>query len=182
LDRGRQEWGRVHTGLNTFDVEAARDGDPRALARVLGAQRRTVVRYAERHCVVHDVEDAVQETLLIASRQIRQLRTIEAFNGWLFRIVKRECDRMKRWWRSHVFDYAPERELEQPVCQPMDALRHDLVRAIESLPAHYREVLLLRDVEELTIDEIAQALALSREAAKARLHRARLLVREYLNP
>jgi RNA polymerase sigma factor (sigma-70 family) len=174
--------GRVQTGLNTFDVEAARAGDACALARVLGAQRRTVVRYAERHCVVHDVEDAVQETLIIASRQIGKLRALEAFNGWLFRIVKRECDRMKRYWRTHVFDYATERELEQPVVQPTDALRHDLVRAIESLPAHYREVLLLRDVEELTIDEIADTLAITREAAKARLHRARVLVREYLNP
>jgi len=172
----------VNTGLITSDVAAAREGDAHALARVLGAHRRTVVRYAERHCVVHDVEDAVQETLIIASRQIGQLRALEAFNGWLFRIVKRECDRMKRYWRTHVFDYAPERELEQPVVQPTDALRLDLLRAIESLPAHYREVMLLRDVEELTIDEIAGTLALTREAAKARLHRARVLVREYLNP
>ena len=59
-------------------------------------------------------------------------------------------------------------------------LRIDLARAIQSLPEHYRAVLLLRDVEELTIDEIAARLTLTREAAKARLHRARRLVRDYL--
>ncbi len=168
--------------LTTDDIEAARLGDVQAIARLLGARRRQVVRYAERHCVVHDVEDAVQETLLIVSRRIGALRAAGALNGWLFRIVKRECDRMKRFWRTHVFDYAPERELEQPVLQPVDALRCDLARALESLPEHYRQIVLLRDWEEQTIDEICATLDLSREAAKARLHRARVLLREYLNP
>ena len=170
------------TSLTGCELEAARAGDAHAMARLLGAERTRVVRYAERHCSVHDVEDAVQETLLIVSRQIGQLRILEAFNGWLFRIVKRECDRMKRFWRSHVHDYAPERALEQPVCIPVDDLRRDLLQALESLPPHYREVIVLRDVEELTIGDICEALDLTREAAKARLHRARVLMREYLNP
>ena len=45
---------------------------------------------------------------------------------------------------------------------------------------HYREVILLRDIEELSIDEIASMLGLTRESVKARIHRARLLIREYL--
>ena len=53
---------------------------------------------------------------------------------------------------------------------------------MESLPAHYREVLLLRDLEGLTVNEICAQLGLTREAAKARLHRARALAREYLDP
>jgi DNA-directed RNA polymerase specialized sigma24 family protein len=48
------------------------------------------------------------------------------------------------------------------------------------LPEHYRQIVLLRDVDELTIDEIAQSLSLSREAVKGRLHLARGLIREYL--
>jgi len=48
------------------------------------------------------------------------------------------------------------------------------------LPDHYREVILLRDIEELSIDEIAGVLALTRESVKARIHRARLMIREYL--
>jgi RNA polymerase sigma-70 factor (ECF subfamily) len=59
-------------------------------------------------------------------------------------------------------------------------IRIDLSRAIQSLPDHYREVILLRDIEELSIDEIAEALALTRESVKARIHRARLMIREYL--
>jgi RNA polymerase sigma factor (sigma-70 family) len=59
-------------------------------------------------------------------------------------------------------------------------LRIDLGRAIRSLPDHYREVILLRDIEELSIDEIAGVLDLTRESVKARIHRARMLIREYL--
>ncbi|MGQ0800816.1 MAG: RNA polymerase sigma factor [Pseudomarimonas sp.] len=164
-----------------LDIEAAREGDALALSRLLGNERRRVVRYAERHCKVHDVEDAVQETLLIASRQISGLRVVEAFNGWLFRIVKRECDRMKLFYRTHIFDYSPDASMPEPVLVVNEGLRIDLVAAVESLPAHYREVLLLRDVQELTVDEMAARLRLSREAVKGRLHRARLLVREYLD-
>ncbi|WP_421019714.1 RNA polymerase sigma factor, partial [Klebsiella pneumoniae] len=63
---------------------------------------------------------------------------------------------------------------------PPDDLRIDLVNAIESLSPSHREVLLLRDLEDLTIWEIAGRLGVTREAAKSRLRRARALVREYL--
>jgi RNA polymerase sigma factor (sigma-70 family) len=59
-------------------------------------------------------------------------------------------------------------------------MRIDLVNAIESLSPSHREVLLLRDLEDLTIGEIAGRLGVTREAAKSRLRRARALVREYL--
>ena len=163
-------------------VLAARDGDATALERLLADSRTQVVRYAERHCIVHDVEDAVQESLIQAMRHIHSLRMVEAFAGWLFRIVKRECDRLKRGWRLHVHDYAPDQPLPEPVVHSADELRCDIIQALQSLPVHYREVLLLRDAQELTIEEIAQYLSVTRLAVKARLHRARVLVREYLDP
>ena len=64
--------------------------------------------------------------------------------------------------------------------RPDAALRIDLARALESLPAHYLEVVLLRDFEELSIGEIAQRLGEQPGAVKSRLHRARELVREYM--
>jgi RNA polymerase sigma-70 factor (ECF subfamily) len=64
--------------------------------------------------------------------------------------------------------------------RPVDDLRLYLAGAIQSLPPHYRDMVLLRDAEGLTIDEMARARGLTREAVKARLHRARALLREYL--
>jgi len=70
---------------------------------------------------------------------------------------------------------------EQPLASRTDdALRIDLANALESLPAHYLEVVILRDFEECTIMEIAKRLGEPAGAIKSRLHRARTLVREYL--
>lgn len=166
--------------VNPQLVSDARDGDERALAHLLLASRAQIVRFAERHCIIHDVEDAVQETLILTTRHIRRLRAVEAFAGWVFRIAKRECDRLKRAWRQHVHDYAPSQPLPEPVTLPPGELRQDLLAALQSLPVHYREVLLLRDSREFSIEEMADHLGLTRLAVKARLHRARCLVREYL--
>ena len=63
---------------------------------------------------------------------------------------------------------------------PTDELRIDLAHALESLSPHLREVILMRDLQEMTIGEIAHALKTTRATVKARLHRARNLIREYL--
>jgi len=162
------------------DLEAARAGDRLALERVLVHSRQNLRRYAEFHCVINDVEDAVQESLLLVSRKLRDLRQLECFASWLFRIVKRECNRLKRGLRMLTGDAITENIL--PVVYPEQVeWRHDVAAALESLPAHYREVVLLRDLEGLTIAEMADQLGLGREAVKSRLHRARVLAREYLD-
>jgi RNA polymerase sigma factor (sigma-70 family) len=161
------------------DLEAARSGDRPALERVLTRSRQDLRRYAEHHCVVNDVEDAVQESLFTASRRLVDLRQLECFASWLFRIVKRECNRLKRGMRT--FLHEPITEDIAAVCAVEHrGLARDLAAALESLPAHYREIVLLRDLEGLTIEELSQRLGLTREATKARLHRARSLAREYL--
>ncbi|NUO77296.1 MAG: sigma-70 family RNA polymerase sigma factor [Lysobacter sp.] len=162
------------------DLEAARAGDRVALERVLLRSRQDLRRYAEFHCVINDVEDAVQETLITVSRKLRDLRSLECFVSWTFRIVKRECNRLKRGMRMLTGDAITENILPIVLPEPAE-WRHDVAAALESLPEHYRQVVLLRDLEGLTIAEMAEQLSLTREAVKARLHRARLLAREYLD-
>ena len=73
------------------------------------------------------------------------------------------------------------RSMVRRECQRPEAdLRLDVAAAFEALPPHYRDVALMRDVRETTIDDIAIALGASRQTVKARLHRARSLMREYL--
>jgi RNA polymerase sigma factor (sigma-70 family) len=162
------------------DLEAARSGDRGALERVLGRSRQNLRRYAEFHCVINDVEDAVQESLLLVSRKLRDLRQLECFTSWLFRIVKRECNRLKRGRKLLTGQDIPECIMPIAYPEPVE-WRQDVAAALESLPAHYREAILLRDLEGLTIEEMAQHLNQSREAVKSRLHRARVLAREYLS-
>jgi RNA polymerase sigma factor (sigma-70 family) len=160
-------------------IEAAHAGDPAALDRLLRLCRPDVRRYAQRHCLVSDVDDAVQETLLVLSRKLTSLRALAALSGWMFKVVQRHCRRMGRLALN--YDPYDEEKLEHWLdARNDDALRQELAQALESLPTHYREVILLRDFEECTIAEIAEETGLSAAAVKSRLHRARTLAREYL--
>ena len=160
-------------------VKAAQLGEPAALDHLLRTCQPDIRRYAYRHCLVSDIDDAVQETLLILTRRLNSLRTLAAFSGWLFTVVRRECRKLER--RVFGLDAFDEVKMGEWLATHTDeALRIDLARALESLPQHYREIVLLRDFEAMTIREIAAQLQLTSAAAKSRLRRARELVREYL--
>jgi len=104
---------------------------------------------------------------------------VASFSAWIFAVTRRACHRLLRM--SAGIPDAPEHLTDARLAhlRPED-IRIDLSRAIQSLPGHYREVILLRDIEELSIDEIVGVLGLTRESVKARIHRARMMIREYL--
>ena len=160
-------------------IEAAQIGDPAALDRLLQVCQPDIRRYAQRNCLMSDVDDAVQETLITLSRRVQSVRVLVAFSSWLFTIVRHECRRLER--RVFGIEHLDEQKAEHwLVARSVDSLRLDLVSALESLPPHYREIILLRDFEEMSIRELAQQLALTPAAVKSRLHRARQSMREYL--
>jgi RNA polymerase sigma-70 factor (ECF subfamily) len=112
-------------------------------------------------------------------RRIGTLRAVTSFSAWLFAVARRACRRLLRMSIGLPDDLPDAAEARLAHLRPED-IRIDLSRAIQSLPEHYREVILLRDIEEMSIDEIAGVLDLTRESVKARLHRARIMIREYL--
>jgi RNA polymerase sigma factor (sigma-70 family) len=160
-------------------ILAAQTGDAGAISRLLAECQADARRYARRHCHASDIDDAVQESLLAVSRKVQGLKAAAAFSSWLFTVIRRECGKLARMMLRHepLEVEATERQL---ALRTDEALRLDLARALESLPAHYLEVVLLRDFEELTIAEIAKRLGEPQGAVKSRLHRARALVREYI--
>src|SRR5262249_17200238 len=152
--------------------------EPRALGQLLQLCRRDVRSYAQRNCFFSDVEDAVQETLLILVRKIHTLRDLPAFSHWLFKIVQRQC---RRLGLPFGFDPYEESKVELWLgSRSDDAMCMDLGHAFGALPAHYREIIWLRDFEGLSLQEIAARTGLTSGAAKSRLHRARELTRELL--
>jgi RNA polymerase sigma factor (sigma-70 family) len=160
-------------------VLCAQNGDAGALDRLLIECGSDVRRYAMRHCATSEVDDAVQETLLVVARHVRSLKAAASFAGWLFTVVRRECQRLSRRMFAHE-DLADARVETWLAVRSTDELRMELVFALESLPAHYLEIIVLRDFQELTMAEIGQRLDVTLATAKARLRRARALVREYL--
>jgi RNA polymerase sigma factor (sigma-70 family) len=161
-------------------VEAACSGDAAAVEKLLAVCQPDLRRFARRTCSTsEDAEDAVQVALWQLYRKVGALRTAATFASWLFRIVERECYRLFRARsRTQAWDEAFDHMLRQ---EPLPhELRSDLVAAIAALPEPYREVLVLRDVDELTAPETAVRLNISLEAVKSRLHRARMMIRERL--
>lgn len=160
-------------------IVAARSGEPAALERLLQVARPDLHRYAQKSCLVSDVDDAVQESLLVLSRYVSTLQHARAWSRWVFRIVRRQCHRLARLTlRQDLWDDDRSNAL---LSQRSDAeLRVDIAAALESLPEPYRELVVLRDLQGLSIGELSQQLELTPAAVKGRLHRARELVREYL--
>lgn len=160
---------------------AASAGDPQAMQLLLANLRPNIRRYAAYQCGRSTaIDDVVQEALIIVNRRIGTVHNLASFGAWLAKVVTRLCllpplrliraaESLARVEQSIDFSARPNHEL-----------RLDVARALESLPPGYREVVVMRDFEELTIGEMAARLSLTREATKSRLHRARALVRPYL--
>jgi len=167
--------------VDSLLLKAAQRGDAAALERLVVQCRPDLRRYAAQHCATaSDAEEAVQESLIILYRRLPALRSVGAFSGWLFQVIRRECQRLARkMFHQHVpLDEAIE---DRYLTTRTDIeLRLDIAMAIQSLPDIYREIIVLRDFEELTVKEIAARLGLLPETVKTRIHRGRLLIREHL--
>jgi len=160
---------------------AAQAGNPAALERIQRELQPDIRRYARRQCHrTSAIEDVVQEALIVLYRRLGNVRDPLALAGWIFRVVTRLCMLPVLALIRGAEELTERHEAEYFAQIPKDELRIDLVRALESLPDLYREVVLLRDMEQLTIGEAADRLRITREACKSRLHRGRALLREYL--
>ena len=169
-------------------LAAAQAGDAAALNRLVADHRQGVYRYGLHVCrTTEDAEDAVQETLWAATRAIRTFRgTASAITSWLFTIVRRECYRLiDRHREAPVPLGAVEEEVSARVPDPEASLagrrRAELLAtALRDLDPIHREVVLLRDIEELSAPEAAARLGISVDALKSRLHRARVKLRDHV--
>lgn len=162
-------------------LAAAQAGDPAAIDRMLRELQPDIRRYARRQCHrTSAIEDVVQEALIVLYRRLGNVRDPLAVAGWIFRVVTRLCMLPVLGLIRGAEVLNERHEAEHFAQVPRDDLRMDLTRALESLPEMYRQVILLRDMEQLTIGEAADRLRITREACKSRIHRGRALLREYL--
>src|ERR1700722_13944065 len=144
-----------------------------------------------------DAEDAAQEAFLKAFRNLSSFRGEAKFGTWLISITLNEArSRLRRRGGVHMesLDEAPDergpvspallrdwREIPSEVLERQE-VRRFLEAAVAALPPLYREVFLLRDVENLSIAETAEVLKISVASIKVRLHRARLMLQKELAP
>lgn len=158
------------------------------------------MRFAANH---HDAEEIVQETFLKAYHHLRKFRGDARFATWLYQIAKNLC--INYYYQSLRHHEAQSISLEQgftPAGEEGEERGYDLVaqtpspqeelltreflshfeRALRRLEPHFRMALFLRDVEERDYEEIAEILEIPVGTVKSRIHRARLMMQELLEP
>lgn len=177
-------------------VARAQAGDAQAFAELVERYERKIYRLA-RHITGNDedAEDVLQEAFLKAYENLPGFQGQSKFYTWLVRIAVNEALMKLRRRKTgkmvsldETIDTGEEtmaREIavweDNPEEQySREELRRILEEAIETLPPLYRTVFVLRDVDELSTEETAEALGISVPAVKSRLLRARLQLRDKL--
>lgn len=179
-------------------IERALGGDSQAFDELVARHRDRMHRQLYHRCMdPEQVEDTVQEALVQAFRALGQFRGLSAFSTWLYRIAHNICLRKRQQARRAAGlsleemseadeDHGPH-ELPDPSADPSATvltreLREAMDREVANLPESWRQVFILRDVEDLSTQEVSEALGISEAAVKARLHRARERLRTNLAP
>jgi RNA polymerase sigma factor (sigma-70 family) len=164
--------------LSHENLQAAVNGDIAAIEDLIVTCQPNLLKFAQGVCATpEDAEDAVQETLWIISQRIGTLRMLTAFIGWATRIVRHECYRLLRYARG---ESPLDPDLDLPYQDDFGQrfiLQQDVTAALANLPHIYRQVIIMRDIEEMTAPEVASMLGIGVEAVKSRLHRARTMLR-----
>ena len=189
------------TEAGVFDesglVARARDGDSEAFNELVNRYSRKIYRLAK-HITQNDedAEDVLQETFLKAYEHLNGFQGQSKFYTWIVRIAVNEALMKLRKRKSDrsvpldepldtgedtvvreiaVWDENPEQKYSR------EELAQILDEAVQGLKPVFRTVFVLRDIEELSTEEAAEALGISVPAVKSRLLRARLQLREKLS-
>jgi RNA polymerase sigma-70 factor, ECF subfamily len=180
-------------------LERARQGDKDAFYNLVCPCERAV--YTAAVSILNnsaDAEEVAQEAVLKAFANLSSFRGEAKFGTWLIQITINESRLKLRKDRRHLYesvdeqraddegeyspkDFADWREVPSEALQRRE-LREALKQAIAHLRPKYREVLILRDVQQRSIQETAQILGLTEGSVKTRLLRARLQIRDALAP
>ena len=173
-------------------LKLSRNGDRDAFGQLARKHYRSCVNVAT--SILRDrteAEDKVQQALWKAFEHIDQYLGEAEFFTWLARIVANECRMLLRSKKRARFVYlssghnatedrrpellSPEADPEYQAleCEMIDVLKTEIAH----IPPLFRKVILLRDVEELSMPEVAQRLGITVSAAKSRLLRARIELR-----
>jgi RNA polymerase sigma-70 factor (ECF subfamily) len=184
------------TGLTDDElVQRARENDYESFEELVRRYEKKIYGHTIRMLgSPEDAEDVLQETFLNAFRALGSFRGDSSFSTWIYRIATNNAlmkirkagraytefeeelppqemmrDRPYSWFERNPREVFQEKEL-------MEALN----RAVNDLPEKYRAIFLLRDVEGFSTQRAAEVLEISESAAKSRLHRARMYLREFL--
>lgn len=175
-------------------IEKAQNGDRHALSELVKQYEQTVYNFSFKICRNKErAEHTMQETFLSMVKNLNQFSGKSKLSTWLYTVVSNNCLMLARSQKKHNAASLDDDEslisenniadwkVTPDNLSENNELKEFLDQAIEKLPADYRVVFLLRDVEGLSTEETGKVTDLSIPAVKSRLHRARAFLRNELN-
>ena len=167
-------------------IQAARNGDQAAFGELVQQYQKRVFALAVRMC---PTPEAAQEAFLAAWQGLPFFRGDSAFATWLYRLTSNACVDLLRKENRHqgpsLDDETVSAEVPDPTPTPEKAveqkeLRRQIEAGLQTLSPEHREVLILREIQQLSYDEIADVLSLDLGTVKSRINRGRRQLREFL--
>jgi RNA polymerase sigma-70 factor (ECF subfamily) len=198
----------IQAGGTVRLVETLQDADAGLVAQAQSGELEAFEALVRRHTQLiyrtltailgnpAEAQDAMQDTLLSAFKHIGGFQGRSKFSTWFVSIARNTA--LKRLRRGKLFESLDEDEYDEEresrprqvrawqdnpeQCCSKSEMRQLVEKGILTLPANYRVVVILRDIQQLSADEVARQLGLSVPAVKTRLLRGRLMLREWLSP
>jgi RNA polymerase sigma-70 factor (ECF subfamily) len=165
-------------------IAACRRGEARAMEMLYHQFKRRVFGMAHRIVGVSDAEEVAQEVFVRVFRGLASFRGDSALSTWIYRLtVNASLSHLaKRGRRQEVSDDGLIELAAPPLAERDSALASRIEAALTRLPAGYRAILVLHDVEGLSHEECAAILECRIGTCKSQLHKARARMRELLGP
>lgn len=174
-------------------IHAAREGDQNAFAELVRLYEKKVFALTLRMCKnPEDAAEAAQEAFLAAWQGLPNFRGDAAFSTWLYRLASNACvDLLRREGRHRdaagpsFNDEVANLEVPDTAASPHDLaeraeLRTQVEEGLAALSPEHREVLILREIHQLSYDEISHILNLDSGTVKSRISRGRRQLRNFL--
>ena len=174
-------------------LEKARHGDQEAFGELVRLYEKKVYALTLRMCKnPDDAAEAAQEAFLSAWQGLKFFRGEASFSTWLYRLASNACVDLLRKEQRHravsgpslndedtYMDIADDAATPQELAERSE-LREQIEEGLQSLSPEHREVLILRELHQLSYDEIAQTLDLDTGTVKSRISRGRKALRNFL--
>ena len=173
-------------------LDLVRNGDQQALEELLSLVQPRLYRFSMKMCQhPEDAEDVLQDSMLSLARYVKDFRGESRFSTWLFTVARSFCIKQRRKSKFAPKQHLSLESVTDSVSASGTAYGTDPLRQVEhsevwqevqagiaALEPHFREVLVLRDVEGLSAKEVAAVTGQTVSAVKSRLHRARVKLRD----
>jgi RNA polymerase sigma-70 factor (ECF subfamily) len=189
-DAGHEATSAASESVQRLLIERIRRGDRSALEELI-AMHRTMVRQLVWRLSgwSGEADDLVQDVFVAVLDSIGRFRGQSLFSTWLTRIAVNVCRRRQRTrflrsalWRRQTRVMRPETQQDASLDAEQRERAERVTESVRRLKSKYREVIVLRHLQGMEIDEVSRAVGASRGAVMVRLQRGRQMLREMLGP